>query len=215
MFVRSVWRPQSIESAYQLVTDHPWALLVNNGDDGPFATTVPLLLDRSRGEHGILLGHLARGNDHSRALLASTTPTLAIFEGPRSYVTASWYPLRDMPSTIYYMAVHCYGRIRAQSEAELERTLWTLTERMEKPFADGWRMDEVPHSEITRRLPAIVGFELEIERFEAKFKLGQDEPIKDAMAVADHLAASSDPAMVAFAEAIRRENLPRVTKGGG
>jgi transcriptional regulator len=71
-------------------------------------------------------------------------------------------------------------------------------------------MNEVPHSEITRRLPNIAGFELQIERLEAKFKLGQDEPRKDAMAVADRLAASRDSSQRQLGEAVRRANIDRV-----
>ena len=214
MFIRSCWQPRSLDAAYKLVDDYPCALLVDNGDDGPFATNLPLLLDRSRGAHGVLLGHLARANDHARALFARSAPSLAIFHGPQSYVTASWYPERQMPSTFYYMAVHCYGRLREQTAAELERTLGVLNDRMETPIPGGWRMDEIPHSEITRRLPHIVGFELEIERFEAKFKLGQDEPLRDALAVADRLAASADSEHLALAAAIRRENAGRAASGG-
>ena len=70
-------------------------------------------------------------------------------------------------------------------------------------------MDEVPRSEITRRLPNIAGFELEIERLEAKFKLGQDEPHKDAMAVADRLAASPDWSQRQLGQAVRRANVDR------
>lgn len=43
---------------------------------------------------------------------------------------------------------------------------------------------------VTGRLPAIVGFELEIDRLEGKLKLGQDEPRRDALAVADRLAGA-------------------------
>ena len=203
MFVRPCWRPQSLDDAYQLIDDNPWALLVSNGDDGPLVTNLPFLLDRRRGKSGTLLSHIARSNAHSTALFAASSPTLAVFHGPYSYVTPSWYPNRDMPGTYYYTAVHCYGRVRAQSDAELEATLRILNDRMERPIAGGWSMDEVPHSEITRRLPMIAGFELEIERFEAKFKLGQDEPRKDALAVADRLAGTQ------LGEAVRRANIDR------
>ncbi|HEY3056036.1 MAG TPA: FMN-binding negative transcriptional regulator [Thermoanaerobaculia bacterium] len=210
MFVRPCWRPQSLEDAYQLIEEYPWALLVNNGDEGPLVTNLPLLLDRKRGRHGTLLGHLARANDHAETLFFTTVPTLAVFHGPYCYVTPSWYPNRDMPGTYYYSAVHCYGRIRPQNDAELEATLKVLNDRMEKPIPGGWRLDEVPHSEITRRLPNIAGFELQIERLEAKFKLGQDEPRKDAMAVADRLAASTDSSQRQLGEAVRRANVDRV-----
>ena len=131
MFVRPCCKPRDAEAAYDLIGAYPWALLVQNGDDGPFATNLPLLLDRSRGPHGTLVGHMARMNDHSRVLAGARTPALAVFEGPYSFVTASWYPNRDMPSTYYYTAVHCYGRVRIQTEAELEAALGALTGRME------------------------------------------------------------------------------------
>ena len=206
MFVRPVWRPQSPEQVYQLIDDNPWALLINNGEDGPFVTNLPLLLDRSRGEHGTLIGHIARPNDHAAALFAATAPTLAVFHGPYSYVTPSWYPNRDMPGTYYYTAVHCYGTIRPQSDAALEASLKILNDRMEGPIPGGWRIDEVPRSEITRRIPYIAGFELEITRLEAKFKLGQDEPRKDALAVADRLEESSDETQRRLGRLTRQAN---------
>jgi transcriptional regulator len=209
MFVRPSWRPQSADETYRIIDENLWALLINNGEAGPFVTNLPLLLDRSKGRLGTLLGHIARANDHANALFSSKEPALAVFHGPYSYVTPSWYPNRDMPGTYYYSAVHCYGRIRRQSDAELEATLGVLNDRMERPVPGGWRMDEVPHSDITRRLPHIAGFELEIERLEAKFKLGQDEPRKDAMAVADRLSSSSDSSQRKLGEMTRRANVDR------
>lgn len=209
MFVRPCWHPQSPEESYTIVDEHPWALLVNNGEGGPLVTNLPLLLDRTRGALGTLIGHLARQNEHALALFRATAPALAVFHGPWSYVTPSWYPNRDMPGTYYYSAVHCYGRVREQSMEALEASLRMLNDRMEGPIPGGWSMDEVPHSEITRRLPSIVGFEIEIERLEAKLKYGQDEPKKDALAVAGRLMASSDPGARKLGEAVHVVNAER------
>jgi transcriptional regulator len=209
MFVRPVWRPQSPEEAYQIMDENLWALLINNADDGPLVTNLPLMLDRSRGKHGTLVGHIARANEHAAVLFGSKAPTLAVFHGPFSYVTPAWYPNRDMPGTYYYTAIHCYGRPVRQNDAQLEASLNVLNDRMERPIPNGWRMDEVPHSDITRRLPSIAGFEIEIDRLEAKFKLGQDEPKKDAMAVAGRLLASSDPMQQKLGEITHRANTNR------
>ncbi len=209
MFVRSCWSPRSEEDAYDLIEANPWALLLSNDKQGPLATNLPLLLDRSRGRHGVLVGHVARANRHSQVLLHASTPALAVFHGPAGYVTPSWYPGRDMPGTYYYTAVHCYGRVRAHTDGELEAALEGLNDRMERSIPGGWHMDEVPHSEITRRLPAILGFDLEIERLEGKFKLGQDEPKKDALAVAARFAASEDPRRRELGEAVRLANQDR------
>ena len=186
MFIRPCWRPRSEGEMLEFIEQYSWALLVTNGDDGPFATNLPMVLDRS-GSRPKLVSHLSRANSHARQLMQSTTPSLIIFEGPVSYVTASWYPRRQMPSTYYYTAVHCYGRVQFQNAEGLRESLEVLTSQMETPLNDGWRTGEIPESEITRRLPAILGFEMEIERIEGKFKLGQDEPKGDALAVADRL----------------------------
>jgi transcriptional regulator len=209
MLVRPVWRPQSLEEAHAIVDEFPWALIVNNGENGPLVTNLPLLLDRSRGPYGTLVGHIARANEHADTLFGSTPPTLAVFQGPYSYVTPAWYPNRDMPGTYYYTTVHCYGRIEPQTVGQLEESLKVLNDRMEAPVPNGWTMDEVPHSEITRRLPNIAGFVMEIEQLEAKFKLGQDEPRKDAMAVAERLLASPDASQRQLGELTRRANIGR------
>ena len=209
MFVRPCWKPRSGDELLSFIDAYPWGLLVNNGAKGPLATNLPLLLDRTRGVHGTLVGHIARANLHSQVLSTADTPTLAIFHGPYSFVSGSWYPNRDMPSTFYYTAVHCYGRLRLQTQCELERWVGVLTQRFESELPNGWKVTDVPHSDITRRLPAIVGFEIEIETIEGKFKLGQDEPKKDAMAVCPHLEESLDPAHQELASLIRRYNTDR------
>ena len=210
MFVRPCWKPHK-EEILDLIDRYPWALVINNGGNGPCATNMPVLLDRTRGEHGTLVGHIARANDHGEVLKSSDSPTLVIFHGPYSYVTGSWYPNRDMPPTVYYTAVHCYGKVRLQSNQELEHWLEVLTNRMEQPFPNGWKMTDIDQSGVTRRLNHIFGFEIEIERLEGKFKLGQDEPRKDAMSVADKLANAEDPSHRILSEMVRRYNEGRKT----
>ncbi len=215
MFVRPCWVPRSANDTRKIIAENPWALLVSQGPDGPLATNLPLLMEQrengSAEPHGnlVLVSHLARANDHLAALQATTSPVLAIFEGPWSYVTASWYPDRQMPSTFYYTAVHCYGRLEFQDEAALDGSLEDLVQRMESPHEKGWRTGEIPRSEITRRFAGIQGFRMIVSRVEAKFKLGQDEPLRDALAVADALATRRLPQDLALAGMIREQNAGR------
>jgi len=74
---------------------------------------------------------------------------------------------------------------------------------------DGWKTSEIPDEAIVRRLPAILGFEVRIERLEAKFKLGQDEPKRDAMAVAERLLLSDNPRDKALGAMVYRYNESR------
>jgi transcriptional regulator len=209
MFVRPCWRPSSEQDAIELIEKNPWALLVSNRAGGPIATNLPLLFDYKRDDKTVLIGHIAKANEHA-ALLSNTDETmLAIFEGPYSYVTASWYPKRDMPSTYYYTAVHCYGRIALQDEPQLEESVERLTQMMEAPIAGGWKTSEIERAAITRRYKSILGFELHIDRLEAKFKLGQDEPLKDALAVAEQLEGRSGNDDLELASMIRKQNAGR------
>jgi transcriptional regulator len=213
VFVRPCWRPTSSQDALDIVAQNPWALLVSNGEDGPVATNLPLLIDRTVSANDsaelILVGHIARGNEHLRVLSTPGATVLAVFEGPWSYVTASWYPNRDMPSTYYYTAVHCYGSIELQEEEALDQSLEGLTQHMEAHYPAGWSTNEIPRSEITRRFAAIRGFRIHVSRIEAKFKLGQDEPLRDALAVAESLGQRQSPQEQALAALIRKHNETR------
>ena len=209
MFVRPCWRPLSEQDAIDLIEKNPWALLVNNGADGPMATNLPLLFDHKRSDKTVLIGHIARANDHAALLSRMSGLTLAIFEGPYSYVTASWYPKRDMPSTYYYTAVHCYGTVVLQDEPQLDESVERLTQVMEETIPDGWKTSEIEREAIIRRYKAILGFELHIERLEAKFKLCQDEPLRDALSVAERLDLRLAHGDAELAAMIRKQNATR------
>jgi transcriptional regulator len=206
VFVRPCWKPNSRDEIYSVIDENPWAMLISNGEQGPFQTSLPMLLDRSR---DVLVSHIARGNEHATALQNETRPVLAVFQGPYTYVTGSWYPGRDMPSTYYYSLVHCYGSLTFQTNPELAESLEVLVQRMETPLPRGWKTSDIQPSDITRRLPAIMGFELKIDRLEAKFKLGQDEPRRDALAVAAELEKRDASGDAWLARMIRRYNEPR------
>jgi transcriptional regulator len=208
MFVRPGWKPQSEQDVYDLIRENSWGQLISNGEMGPFVTNLPFLLDASRTQI-VLTSHLARANDHAASLQVAKEPVLAVFEGPSRYVTASWYPGRDMPPTIYYTAVHCYGHLVFQDKNTLLQSVEDLTEQKEKRFQDGWKTSEVPPEAIARRLNSILGFELHVDRLEAKFKLGQDEPKRDAIAVAERLLASSNPIDLALGTMVMRYNESR------
>jgi transcriptional regulator len=215
VFVRPCWMPKSRQDVYDVIRENSWGQLISNGADGPYVTNLPFVLSvasddssiDSPGEDRIVLtSHIARGNDHSAAIQAATEPVLAVFEGPSSYVTASWYPGRDMPPTIYYSAVHCYGHLVFQEKPQLLESVEDLTARSERHIPDGWKTSEIPREAVIRRLNSILGFELHVDRLEAKFKLGQDEPKPDAMAVGERLLASNDPRDRALGAMVVRYN---------
>ena len=53
---------EDLESQHNLMAAHPLGLLISGGAGGLDANPIPFVLDRERGTHGRLRGHLARSN---------------------------------------------------------------------------------------------------------------------------------------------------------
>ena len=185
----------------EIVASHDFALLVTTGAQGPEATHLPLLLDRSRGPQGTLLGHLARANPHAEAL--DGRDALAIFSGPHGYVSPRWYAAASAVPTWNYVAVHVHGRARVvRDKARLVELVDTLSRRYE---GDGpWSVAGLPERFLAGMVEGIVGLEIDIERIDAKFKLSQNRPPGDRRNVIAELERGGDAGGAALAATMRR-----------
>ena len=185
----------------EIVASHDFALLVTTGAQGPEATHLPLLLDRSRGPQGTLLGHLARANPHAEAL--DGREALAVFSGPHGYVSPRWYAAAPAVPTWNYVAVHVHGRARVvRDKARLVELVDTLSRRYE---GDGpWSVAGLPERFLAGMVEGIVGLEIDIERIDAKFKLSQNRPPGDRRNVIAELERGGDAGGAALAATMRR-----------
>ena len=61
MYIPPAFLESDLPTLHELIERHGFGLLVSRHDGSPFATHLPLLLDRSSGTLGTLLGHVARG----------------------------------------------------------------------------------------------------------------------------------------------------------
>ncbi|MBR0713775.1 FMN-binding negative transcriptional regulator [Bradyrhizobium liaoningense] len=195
----------STDEALDLIDSDPWALLMCNGTDVPHVTAIPLLLDRSRGKLGTLVGHVARSNPQVSSINDGAR-VLTLFQGPRTYVSPSWYPARNMAPTMYHVMVEAEGCISLQDRETTRQSIDRLTRRYETGRAEPWTMEELPQEGIGRRLRMIVGFEVTLTSLRGKAKLGQDEPQSDALSVASKLAASGISSDRRLAAWIREKN---------
>ena len=193
--------PSNAEHRPEVLLDfidaHPFGALVTASADGLFATHLPLVLDRARGAHGTLEGHVARANPHHR-LEPATGESMVIFTGPDAYVTPAWYASKAehgrVVPTWNYVAVHVYGTLRfVDDRAFLRRHLEQLTARHEDGREHPWAIGDAPPEYIDQLERAIVGFELAITRIEGKWKMSQNRPAADIDGVVRGLAGSPDP----------------------
>jgi transcriptional regulator len=199
MYTPSAFRADDRTALYNLIERHGFGTLVTVLDGAPFATHLPLLLDRER---GLLLGHVARANPHWRAL-DGAAESLAIFQGPHGYVSPSWYVTGPAVPTWNYAAVHVYGAPRLlDDEARLLDLLRRLVDQYESGRPRPWTMD-LPADYLKKMLHGIVGFEMPIGRVEGKFKLNQNRPAEDRRGVIGQLAEGG-PEERALAEFMAR-----------
>jgi transcriptional regulator len=168
------------------------------------ASLLPVIWDRSSGEHGRLLGHLALANPQWSSA-ATQVPALAIVHGPQAYVSPSWYQStrehgRSVP-TWNYTSAHFTGPVTFHRDAGWLRDIVTaLTERYEHGRDRRWRVEDAPPAFIEGQLRGIVGVEMLVTRIEAKDKLSQNRSAADRAAVMDALRSEPDPGGQAIAE---------------
>lgn len=183
---------------FDFIEAHPLGALVTAGVGGLFATHLPLLVDRVRGPHGTLQGHIARANPHHR-VADSGSEALVIFTGPDAYITPAWYPAKaehgKVVPTWNYVAVHAHGTLRfIEDPAFLHAHLQALTTRHEAGRDQAWAVGDAPAEYIAGLERAIVGVEITITRLEGKWKMSQNRSGADIDGVVRGLAESGDPA---------------------
>lgn len=172
MYIPASFAETDRETLHAFMRKHSFALLISQHDDAPFASHLPFLLDGDIGEHGRLVGHLARANPHWRQ--ADGQEVLIVFAGPHAYVSPSWYEEPDVVPTWNYTAVHAYGRFRAiHDETEMLEIVRRTVDLYESSRPQPWQFDS--NSAFNGRLvKAIVGFHIDISRIEGKWKLSQN-----------------------------------------
>jgi len=194
MYQPPLFREERLEVLQGLIQAHPFGLIISVGPDGePVANAIPLLLDATAGEKGMLRGHLAKANPQWK-LLAETGKALIVFQGPYSYVTPSWYESKKehgkVVPTWNYVIVQVRGSVRIHEDAGwLRDHVGALSDAYEQGRAEPWAVSDAPDSFIAGQLKGIVGFEIEIAAIEGKWKVSQNRPVPDRAGVAAGLAA--------------------------
>jgi transcriptional regulator len=174
MYNLPYFKEQDQEVVIQFMRQHPFVFLSGvTPENKPVATQVPVFIDEKDGKL-FLTGHIMRNNDHHKAFEKNPN-VLALFTGPHTYVSATWYDDPHQASTWNYMSVHAKGTIRFGDYNDLVAILKRLTLHYENNNATSTTVFDNLTSEYTEPLlKAIVAFEVEITLIENVFKLSQN-----------------------------------------
>lgn len=192
MYIPPAFRIQDKGKLAAFLRAHSFATLITQEGDAPFASHLPMLFRPDAGLHGTLVAHMARANPQWRHF-ADGREVLAVFHGPHTYISPTWYVTTPAVPTWNYAVVHAYGmpRIiddRMRIESLLQETITFYESGLEKPWNG-----ELPADYLDQMIRGIVAFEMPLTRIEGKFKLNQNRSEADVASVLRVLSESPNP----------------------
>lgn len=201
-----------IEVMHELINDRSLATLVTLGSDGLEANPIPFHLSSEPKPYGTLRGHVARSNPVWKDF-DQDTGALAIFHGPESYITPSWYPTKAETGkavpTWNYVTAHAYGMLHIIEDATWLRShLDTLTLHNEAAFPHPWQLSDAPADYLNKLMAEIVGIEIVITRLIGKWKTSQNQPQQNQAGIVLGLRASKHTDALQMASLVEKHHVP-------
>jgi len=193
MYTPAHFAETDIDKLQAAIETYSFAALVSEHEGEMTASHLPLLLKRdSGGKFGTLFGHMAKAN--SQWEQAAGQVVLAIFSGPHTYISPTWYEEEKTVPTWNYVAVHALGRLELVQDSEekldiLRQTVDIYEQNMPSP----WPMPE-PGEFLSRLADQIVAFQIPLGRLEGKWKLNQNHPLARRQRVIAALRSRTDEA---------------------
>lgn len=199
MYTPPYARSPNTEEIHEFIRQYGFATLVTQSNAQLCATHTPLYLNRE-GTH--LSGHIAKANPQWKAF-DENQEVLAIFQGPHTYISSSWYDHENVP-TWNYIAAHAYGTLRVLDHAETIQSLKHLVDKYEAHSAHPVTLEGMSPEYVEKEIRGLVAFEITITRLEAAYKLSQNRDARNHAQVIAQLKQRGDAQSMAVADAMQQ-----------
>ena len=186
MYSLPYFKAENEKEVIDFMHQHPFITLTGvDSNREPVATHVPVLIEERQGKL-FLLGHIMRQTDHYKALTQNTN-VLAIFTGPHTYVSASWYKDQKQAGTWNYLAVHAKGKLLFLNEDALLDILKRITAHFENNPSSPSLFEHLAPEYINRLAKAIISFEIEVTEIAHVFKMSQNRDKESYQNIVENL----------------------------
>jgi transcriptional regulator len=173
MYDISYFKASGDEQVFEFMRAHPFIILCGaDNNKMPVATHIPVLIEKREDKY-FLLAHVMKKQAHTESF-RQNNQVLAIFYGPSTYVSASWYENKKVASTWNYQAVHAKGLLRFLDDQGLKEVLTRLTDKFENNSTSPALVQKMDNEYLTKMMQAIVAFEIELTDVQHVFKLSQN-----------------------------------------
>jgi len=201
MFIPNLHKNENIEEVKSFLNENSFGILISQVDGKVSGTHIPMELDKDENGEDVLVGHIARANPQSKKL-KNEEEILAIFNGPNSYLSSSWYQKENVP-TWNYVAVHVYGKVKIMEGEELLDALTKLVDKYEKNSKNPVSVKKMS-SRTLEQVNGIVGFSIKINEIQAAYKLSQNREEKEYINITNELEKIGDSNSIGIAEAMKK-----------
>ena len=176
MYIPEQYKNENPDEIREFLTKNSFGILVNQTDGKLWATHIPLELDVNQNGKEVLYGHISKENPQWESF-ASDNKILAIFSGPHTYISSSWYDHENVP-TWNYIAVHVYGTVKVIEGDAVVEMLKKLVDKYEATSANPVRVEDLSKKTMLQTR-GIVAFEIAIDAIEAVKKMSQNRDEKN------------------------------------
>ena len=161
-------------------------------------THIPVFLDRNAGKYGTIFGHISRNNVQRQAFDGKQTAVI-VFRGAHAYISPTWYSKPDAVPTWNFGVVHASGKPEAiEDKKVLHDLLGQLIHKFEDRYGESkYDFNKLPESYVNGMLGGIVGFRMQVELLEGKFKLGQERNEADRANLVKNLKGAKEGPSIA------------------
>jgi transcriptional regulator len=174
-----------------IVRKYPFAHLITATGDETYATPTPIFFETDD-TIATLVGHMTRINPQAQSLQTGQR-VLAIFPGPHTYISASWYKTLLTVPTWDYVSAQIRGRLEIIDDDEGQiKVLRRVAEVLERDNEHPWTLEQAPPGKVQQLLPRIRSFRITMERIEGVTKLNQTHPTSDRTLIIQQLLARQD-----------------------
>jgi transcriptional regulator len=201
MYTPEIYKNENQEEIKQFLQENSFGILINQTNGKLCATHIPLELETNEEGNEILYGHISKENPQWNGFL-NNDQVLAVFSGPHSYISSTWYDHENVP-TWNYIAVHVYGKIKIiEGEAVIE-SLKKLVDKYEQHSENPVRIEDLSKKTMLQAR-GIVAFEIEITEIQATKKMSQNRDEKNLKNIISELEKTEDFQSIAVANEMRK-----------
>jgi len=201
MYTPEIYKNENSEEIKKFLQENSFGILINQSNGKLCATHIPLELDVNKEGEDILYGHISKENPQWKGF-TDNDQVLAVFSGPHSYISSSWYDHENVP-TWNYVAVHVYGKIKIIEGEGVVESLKKLVDKYEQNSEKPIRIEDLSQKTMLQSR-GIVAFEIKITEIQATRKMSQNRDAKNYQTIITELEKINTDQSIATAKEMKK-----------